>query len=168
MHIQYIIILLQILFILRFHLEMSKLSAFMEPVNTIRRITNPLVMPVKKIIPVPRAKKVAALIVAFFVPVIILFIMFPVASVVDVLKKALYFTISSWIEFLLYGMFIYVIGSWIQVDAMAKMNYILHYIFKPLLTPIRRIIPSVAGLDFSPMIFLFGLSMLSNWIMRLF
>ena len=38
---------------------------------------------------------------------------------------------------------------------------------EPLMAPFRRLIPPVGGIDFSPMIMLFVLQLLQNWIMRL-
>lgn len=38
---------------------------------------------------------------------------------------------------------------------------------EPLMAPFRRLIPPVGGIDFSPMILLFVLQLLQNWIMKL-
>lgn len=38
---------------------------------------------------------------------------------------------------------------------------------EPLMAPFRRLVPPVGGIDFSPMIMLFVLQLLQNWIMRL-
>jgi len=38
---------------------------------------------------------------------------------------------------------------------------------EPLMAPFRRLVPPVGGIDFSPMIMLFVLQLLQNWIMKL-
>lgn len=162
MLIKYLLILVQTVFIARFHLELSKVNALMEPINTVRKITNPAVMPVKQLLPWRWAKKGAAVIVALVITFVALFIFFPEMGFSNVLMTSVLFTVSTWITFLQYGMFLYVIGSWIQVPALQRANYMLHGIFQPMLRPIQQILPSFGGLDFSPIIFLLLLSFVSS------
>ncbi|MBS9777402.1 MAG: YggT family protein [Gammaproteobacteria bacterium] len=158
---QIILTLIQIIFILRFHLEISQANGFMEPVNTIRKLTNPLALPIKSIIPHYTAKKFAAIIAAFLINTITIWF-FNKAGLANALLVATLFLISTWIMFLQYGMFMYVIGSWIQIPAFQRINYLLHKIFTPMLRPIQQIIPSLGGIDFSPIAFLLLLSLISN------
>ncbi len=159
--IKILLILVQLLFILRFHFELSKINGFIEPVNTIRKITNPLVLPIKQLIPWQPAKKIAAIIVAFLVGVFVL-LAFSKASLLYTLLISVIYLVDTWIMFLQYGMFLFVIGSWIQIPALQRINALLYQLFEPMLRPIRRVIPSFGGLDFSPIIFLFALSFLGN------
>ncbi len=165
--IKFILIGLQVLFILRFHLELSKINPHTQPASTLRKITNPLVLPLKRLIPGGSMKKVAALIIAYLIAVLILLI-FSTMPGLDVLIQSLLWLVKSWILFLQYGIFIYVIGSWIQIPAMQRSNYFFHCVFEPVLAPIRRVVPAVMGIDFSPLILLIGLPMLTNWIFSLF
>ncbi len=165
--IKILLILIQLLFILRFHFELSKMNGFIEPVNTIRRITNPLVLPVKKLIPWQSFKKIAAIIVAFLIGTIIILVVGR-TGLINSLLLELFFLIDTWLMFLQYGMFLFVIGSWIQIPALQRVNYLLYHLFEPMLRPIRSIIPAVGGLDFSPIIFLLALSFIANTFSRLF
>lgn len=172
MAIKYLLMLVQVVLIARFHLELSKVNALVEPISTIRKITNPLVMPVKRMLPMLWAKKAAALIVAVLITVVLVFVFFPQLGLVNSAVTSVVFFISTWITFLQYGMFIYVIGSWIQVPALQRANYLLHGVFQPMLRPIQQILPSLGGLDFSPIVFLlllsFASSSFSNLVARLF
>ncbi len=165
--IKILLILIQLLFILRFHFELSKMNGFIEPVNTIRRITNPLVLPIKNIIPWYQAKKAAAIIVAFLIGTIMILVVTR-SGLTRAISLELFFLVDSWIMFLQYGMFLFVIGSWIQIPALQRINTLLYQLFEPMLRPIRRVIPSFGGLDFSPIIFLFALSFIGNSFTRLF
>ena len=147
----------QAVFIARFHLEFSKIDGFIEPVNTIRKITNPLVMPLKCVIPYSSAKKWSAIILAWLITFVAVFAVNQSGINRSIFIASLFF-ISTWLSFLKYGMFLFIIGSWIQIPAMQRMNYLLHNIFAPMLKPIQQIIPGFGGLDFSPIIFLFLLS----------
>ncbi len=179
--IKILLILIQLIFILRFHIELSKMNGFMEPVNTFRQLTNPLVLLIKKIIPWYQVKKVAAIIVAFLLGllIVILFdmsIAFATNTHTDSVVKQvsnpvlveLFFLIDTWIMFLRYGVFLFAIGSWIKSPAFVKSNYLLGQLFEPMLRPIQRIIPAVAGFDFSPIIFFFALSFIEDAVTRLF
>ncbi|MBS9781568.1 MAG: YggT family protein [Gammaproteobacteria bacterium] len=165
--IKILLILIQLLFILRFHFELSKMNGFIEPVNTIRRITNPFVLPIKKLIPWYQVKKSAAIIVAFLIGTIMV-LAFNRLGLANAVLTELYFLIDTWIMFLQYGMFLFVIGSWIQIPALQRINTLLYQLFEPMLRPIRRFIPSFGGLDFSPIIFLFALSFIGNAFTNLF
>ncbi len=156
-----LIMLAQILFIVRFHLEISRVNAFMEPVNTLRKITNPLVLPVKNILPW-QIKKFAALIVAYVVGLMLLLVFTGTFNPFVLIAQAFMWLIVSWIKFIQYGIFIYVIGSWIQIPALQRINVLLHALFEPMLAPIRRVLPDFGGLDFSPMVLLIGLSLLTS------
>ena len=55
-----------------------------------------------------------------------------------------------------------VIISWIQLPPSNPVATFLHSLTEPLLAPIRRVLPDAGGLDFSPLILLFGLRMLRS------
>ncbi len=156
-----VLILIQALFITRFHLEISNVNGFLEPVNTIRKITNPLVIPAKRFIPLGDMKKLAAIVVALIISILFVWF-FNQSGLLSAILVASIIFISTWISFLQYGMFLFVIGSWIQIPAFQRTNYILYNVFSPMLRPIQKIIPSVGGLDFSSVVFLLALIFCDN------
>ncbi|PID66409.1 MAG: hypothetical protein CR975_03000 [Gammaproteobacteria bacterium] len=165
--IEILLTIIQLLFIIRFHLELSKVNGFIEPVNTIRRLTNPLVLPIKKIIPWYQAKKLAAILVVLLISIVVIFLSSPF-MLSDSVIVGLFFLIKTWLLFLQYGMFLFVIGSWIQIPALQRINYLLYHLFEPMLRPIQKIIPPVGGLDFSPIVFLLLLSFIISNLSNLF
>ncbi len=50
-----------------------------------------------------------------------------------------------------------VIISWIQLPPDNPIVNFLHSMTEPLLAPIRQIMPDMGGLDFSPLVLLFGI-----------
>ena len=50
-----------------------------------------------------------------------------------------------------------VVMSWVQVDWRNPLARIVHSLTEPVLAPIRRLLPVMGGLDFSPMVVLFAL-----------
>lgn len=74
----------------------------------------------------------------------------------------------------------FVIFAWVIVSWLLAFNIIntrnrfvyevsrtLNAIIDPLVSPIRRIIPSFGGLDFSPIILLFAIYFLQDWIVQI-
>ena len=64
-----------------------------------------------------------------------------------------------------------VILSWVRIgydSPFRPVVNIIHQLTEPLLGPIRKVIPSGMGLDFSPIILLFGLQFLQRFLLGLF
>jgi YggT family protein len=55
-----------------------------------------------------------------------------------------------------------VIMSWIGVSYGNPLAEFVHNMTEPLLAPIRRVLPPMGGLDFSPLVLLIGLRVLSS------
>lgn len=53
-----------------------------------------------------------------------------------------------------------VIVSWVQLPPSNPIATLLRTLTEPLLEPIRRVLPDMGGLDFSPLVLLFGLRLL--------
>lgn len=61
-----------------------------------------------------------------------------------------------------------VLFSWIRVDEYNPAVRWVNRLTEPLLEPIRRILPTVMGIDFSPLVLLLALSLLQRFIMGMF
>lgn len=55
-----------------------------------------------------------------------------------------------------------VILSWVPLDRRNPLVTITHALTEPVLAPIRRVLPPMAGLDFSPMVLLIALQILKG------
>ena len=58
-----------------------------------------------------------------------------------------------------------VVISWIQLPPSNPIATFLHAMTEPLLAPIRRVLPDMGGLDFSPLVLLFGLRILRGLLL---
>lgn len=47
-----------------------------------------------------------------------------------------------------------VVASWVQLSASNPVGRIVYGLTEPLLEPIRRVLPAVGGIDFSPLVLL--------------
>ena len=55
-----------------------------------------------------------------------------------------------------------VVISWLQLPASNPIAQIIDTLTEPALKPIRRVLPPVSGIDFSPMVRLLGLQILKG------
>lgn len=55
-----------------------------------------------------------------------------------------------------------VIISWVHLDPRHPLVAFLHALTEPALAPIRRVLPAMGGIDFSPMVLLIGLQLLKG------
>ena len=58
-----------------------------------------------------------------------------------------------------------VIVSWIQLPPTNPVVRFLDTVTEPILAPIRRVLPDMGGLDFSPLVLLIGLRMLRGLLL---
>ena len=58
--------------------------------------------------------------------------------------------------------FVAVVLSWLQLPASNPIARIVDTLTEPALKPIRRALPSVSGIDFSPFVLLLGLQILKG------
>ena len=60
--------------------------------------------------------------------------------------------------------FVAVVMSWMQLPPSNPIAQVVHSLTEPVLGPLRRALPSMGGLDFSPMVLLIGLQMLRGFL----
>lgn len=132
--------------------------------QAIVRITQPVVKPFRRIIPAIGPIDTATLFIALIFttikhPLILLINGAPLAS----FSVGFYFLIGfagllkAIGNLLFWVLIIRAVMSWIS-QGRGAMDYLLYQLTEPLMSPVRRIIPSFGGLDFSIMIILFALT----------
>jgi YggT family protein len=58
-----------------------------------------------------------------------------------------------------------VVLSWIRVDRRNPLVRIVNTLTEPALEPIRKVLPALGGLDFSPMLLIFALQILKSLLL---
>ena len=120
------------------------------------RLTNPLILPLRRILPpigkVDTASVIAVIIVATIKLGILTWVSGPILTdplwwirlvAIDIVSTAL------WIYF--WAIFLYALLSMIAPGGYSPLQSVLASVCEPVLRPFRRIIPAVAGLDLSPL-----------------
>ncbi|MFO7277627.1 MAG: YggT family protein [Pseudomonadota bacterium] len=143
-------------FLLRLLLQLSR-ADFRNPVcQAIVRLTNPLIVPLRRILPpagrIDTASVVAVVLIALVeVGVAVALRGFglpPLLSWIQVAALEIARTVL-WTYF--YAIFVYALLSLIAPGGYSPVQSVLADLCEPVLRPFRRLIPSVAGLDLSPL-----------------
>jgi YggT family protein len=130
---------------------------FRNPIcQAVVRITNPLILPLRRVLPpigkLDSASVVAVLLVAI-VEVACFFVLHglgmppPLLWIRPVLTEIARTLLTTY----LYAIFLYALLSLIAPGGYSPLQSVLTTLCEPVLRPIRRVIPAVAGLDLSPL-----------------
>ncbi|WP_298641218.1 YggT family protein [uncultured Cardiobacterium sp.] len=155
------------LFLIRFHANLYRLG-FNPLAQQLNRYTDPLVLPFRRLLP-PSRYDLGALAVAGIIALAISLIFTAAihASFGVFIALCLVLIITTWLNTIFYAILIIVIGSWLQTDPRQPVMQIALACADWLLAPLRRIIPPVGMLDFTPMAALFILYLAQSGINRL-
>lgn len=151
-------------FLLRVILQLVR-ADFRNPIaQAIVRITNPLVLPLRRVIPpigkFDAASLVALLLVELAATAILMSLGgFPLDSA-GLLRVAVLDLLQKVLQFYLVAIIIYVLLSWVAPGTYSPAGALLTSICEPLLAPVRRVIPPIGGLDLSALFVLIGLQAL--------
>jgi len=145
---------------------------FYNPVSQfLVRITNPLLVPMRRVIPSIRQYDTSALLLMLLLQLLSLLIIVLLrgASVpfIALLLAAVGELVVLAFNVFIFAIVIQVIISWVNPGTYNPVNALLHSITRPVLAPIQRIIPPISGIDLSPLVALIGLQVLKMLVLPL-
>lgn len=149
--------------LLRFLLQWLR-ADFYNPVSQfVIKITSPVLVPMRRAIPSIGGMDTASLMLAWLLKALALLLVFwikvgslsPIAALAFAIPELLGMVINIF----LFAILIQVILSWVN-PGYNPATRVLDALSDPILTPLRRIIKPIGGLDLSPMAALLGLSLL--------
>jgi len=166
-----LIFLVQVIFglyalvaLLRFLLQLVRADFYNPLSQFIVRITSPVLVPLRRVIPPVGGKDTASLVLAWLVLALQLLLIFAIAGQgfqpLGALLLAIPELIGLLIDIFLYSILILVIISWVNPGAHNPAIGVLDALTRPLMGPARRILPPISGLDLSPMLVMIGLVLL--------
>lgn len=146
------------LVLLRFILQVCR-ADFYNPISQfIVKATNPLLIPLRRVIPSIRGLDSASLALALLLQIILVLVInqIPLGHLGEifgqVLAAALIQLLNAVVQLYTWALIIIVIISWVAPGSYHPGAQLLAQITEPLLAPIRRILPPMGGLDLSPMV----------------
>jgi len=153
-------------FVLRLILQWVR-ADFRNPLTQfVLTVTNPLVIPLRRMIPPVGGLDTATLIVVLLLEMVLTLGLIKLSCVgdLDVIQLVL-FTIFNLVKrvlwIYLFVILIYVLMSWISPGGYNPFAHLLRAIAEPVLRPLRNFIPSIGGLDLSPLFALIAIQALT-------
>jgi len=159
-------VLLVTVFLLRVLLPLVRADARNQLSQAVIRFTNPLVLPLRRILPplgkVDTASIVALLIVqAAATATLWLLGAYPwVFTVPQFLQVVVLNLVLTILQFYTFALFLYVLLSWVAPGTYSPAASMLTSLCEPLLRPIRRVIPPFGGIDLSALFLIVALQAL--------
>ena len=146
--------------ILRLWLQLARADFYNPFSQFIVKATNPLVLPLRKVIPSIGQLDTATLVLAWLVAVVkMLIIQQLFLGQVDIsssLVDGVIILVKESLSLVFWIVIIRAILSWFS-QGRNPIELVMHQLTEPLLRPIRRVIPPLGGLDLSVLVVLIGL-----------
>lgn len=143
-------------FLLRLLLQWSRADFRNQIAQAVVRITNPVILPLRRVLPpigkIDTASVVAVVLVAVIEEVILFALQgIPIRYVAFWSQAVLFLIIDIALKTYLYAIFIYALLSMVAPGGYSPMQSLLTSLCEPVLRPFRRIIPPIGGIDLSPL-----------------
>lgn len=161
-----------IIVLLRFLLQMVRADFYNTLSQFIVKATNPVLKPLRRIIPGFYGLDIASLVLAYVLQVVENFLLFTIQGIPVNSLVLLWHSIGSLLTLILYIYFfailVQVIISWISPGTYNPATALIHHITEPILRPARKILPPFSGFDLSPILVFIVINLLIMFIPVLF
>lgn len=145
-------------YLLRFILQWVRADFYNPLSQFVLRVTNPLVLPARRVLPQARSIDLPTLLILIALECLFTWALLALGGFSLPVNTFLFFVLLRLISLALWfysvSILIYVILSWIGPGGYHPVAVILAEINEPVLRPVRRLLPPIAGLDLSPLLVL--------------
>jgi YggT family protein len=143
-----------LLLLLRFWLPWFG-ADFRNPVSQgVLRLTSPLIVPIRRFIPSVGRLDTATVLVAVIIEYLLLLLLLALrglsANVVSIAATAIFELAILSLNLMFFVVLIRIILSWVAPNNYNPIVALLNSLAEPILRPFRRLVPSIGGLDISP------------------
>ena len=156
--------------LLRFILQLVR-ADFYNPLSQVTvKATQPLLKPLRRIIPGFGGLDLASLALAILVQLVLMVLVIliaganPAAVGLQLLVWAIIAVTSLFLKIFFFAMIISVILSWVAPGSYNPGAQLVNQICEPLLAPFRRLLPNLGGLDISPIFAFIALNLLDRFV----
>jgi len=155
---------------LRFLLQWVRADFFNEISQALIRITQPVLKPMRRFIPGIAGVDISSLVLAIILQAVMITLLMLIAyQTVDPVYVALRTPIAL-VELIFYiyigAILITVVLSWVNPYQHHPLQTVLYSLTEPIMRPLRQVIPSLGGIDLTPMAAIILLYVLKMLIMR--
>ena len=144
------------LLVLRVLLQIVRANFYNPICQFLYKLTNPVLMPLRKVIPPWRNLDIAGVLLAWLLTAIKLALLYALAGQSLGILGLGVMALADLIDFVLMlylgVILVYVLISFISVERSNPIVPLVYQLIEPLLRPLRRRLPTLGGIDFSPML----------------
>lgn len=146
-----------LLFLMRFIMQWIRADFYNPLAQFIVKATNPVIMPVRRVLPATASVDLPTLVVLIVIEVLATWLLLNIASAPVMLSEFAVYVLLRLVSLTLslytWTILVYVILSWISPGGgYHPLTMILAELNEPVLKPIRRVLPMMSGFDLSPML----------------
>lgn len=148
--------------LLRFLFQLAGANMYNPLVQAFARVTNPILQPLRRVLPKHRLIDFSSGLVVLIAFSLINYLRYRVAieegayHLLLIGGVAMAIKTTCWIFII--GILLMVIMSWVAPNVYSPATELARVLTEPVLRPLRRVLPAMAGFDFSPMLAMVGLS----------
>jgi YggT family protein len=155
--IQTLLSLYLVAMLLRFLLQLVKADFYNPICQFLVKVTNPLVIPLRKVVPGLAGLDLASLLLALLLQLagIVLLLLINglgLPNVALLLVWSLLGVIGLLVNIYFFALLAMIILSWVAAGSNNPAIYLLHQITEPVMAPFRKLLPAMGGMDFSPIL----------------
>jgi YggT family protein len=154
---QTVVSLYMVAMLLRFLLQLVRADFYNPICQFLVKVTNPLLIPLRKVVPGFGGIDIAALLLTLALQMIAIAMM----MLLNGISPANIFTLLIWsvlgvigllVNIYFFALLAMIILSWVAPGSNHPAVYLLHQITEPVMAPVRSLLPSMGGLDLSPIL----------------
>ena len=158
--------------LLRFIFQLSR-ADFYNPISQfVVKATNPLLIPLRRIIPGLGGVDIASLVLAVAIQALVIVakvavLGYSVTNPVSIILLSGVLVLGMLIKIYFWSLIIMIVASWIAPGSNHPVLLLIGQITEPLMAPLRKVLPPMGGLDLSPILAFLVLSILETVVSHL-
>src|SRR5690554_2618477 len=154
--------------VLRFLLHLSKADYFNPITQGVVKATNPVILPLQAMIKPQGRLDLASLLFALAIKALGIAIalyltgLLGTAGVGSILIGSVAGVVKTILDLYFFMLIISIVLSWVAPQSNHPGAVLVYQLTEPVMAPVRRVIPSLGGLDLSPIFVFLGINLLSS------
>lgn len=149
---------------LRFLLQAVGANFYHPLSQLITKLTQPLIRPIQRFFATIKGINTAVLVLVGIVAIVKVVLLGLLTNIglgngIGVIIAAIGEALLSVVDLYFFAVLVYVILSWMATPQSAGLQAIIYQLIAPLMEPVRRVIPPIAGFDLTPIPVMIGLKL---------
>ena len=154
--------------LLRFILQLVRANFYNPLCQFIVKATQPLLKPLRRVIPSVFGLDMSSLVLAILVQMVIFAVVLTLSymsfNILGLLLWAIIGVTALFLKVFFFAMIISVILSWVAPGSVSPGAELVNQITEPALAPFRRFLPSMGGLDISPILAFMVIQLIQSYV----